>query len=305
MSLPAPAPTAAPVPRPLSAPGPVRRFLVSAGAALLLLLPGCGGFDRGPHGTWNELTQDGDGERFAPDMVADLPEPARRFLIHAIEPGTPLARSVTLAMEGTIVLDPERAPLPMRAVQVLAPPEGFIWSARTSGGLMRIRGYDRFSDGEGEMRWKLFGLIPVMRTSGPDVTRSAAARMVMEGVLVPSWLVPRHGGNRAGGEPAGGTPAGAAEVRWEEVDTDHARFVTTVAGETVATTVEIDAEGRPLKAWADRWNEGRYERFQVEFDGEFRSGGYRLPGVVVAGWRLGDPDEYRFFQARLTEVRFR
>ncbi|CAN5653417.1 hypothetical protein BH23GEM11_BH23GEM11_19380 [soil metagenome] len=269
----------------------MRGPLLAAGAALLLVLPGCGGYDRGPAGTWEDLSRDGEGERFEPGMVEGLPEPARRFLLHAIEAGTPLARSVNLAMEGTIVLDPERDPLPMRAVQVLSPPDGFVWSARTSGGLMRLRGYDRFSNGEGEMRWKLFGFIPVMRANGPDVTRSAAARMAMEGVMLPSWLVPRDGV-----EPA---------VRWEGVDDDHARFVVSVAGETVATTVRVDAEGRVLRAWADRWNEGQYERFQVEFSGEFLSGGYRLPGAIEAGWRLGDPDEFRFFRAHLTEVTFR
>jgi len=281
-------------PVPVASTGPVPRSLVAAGAAFLLVLPGCGVFDRGPGGAWEDLSRSGCGEAFDPDMVDVLPEPARRFLLHAIAPGAPLARSVEVAMEGTIVLDPARDPLPMRAIQVLSPPDGFVWSARTMGGLMRIRGYDRYSNGEGEMRWKLFGVIPVMRATGPDVTRSAAARMAMEGVMVPSWLVP--GDSRDGG---------GAAVRWEAVDDDHARFVVSVAGETVATTVRVDAEGRPLRAWADRWNEGKYERFQVEFDGEFQAGGYRIPAHIEAGWRLGDPDEFRFFRARLTEVRFR
>ena len=114
-------------------------------AALLLALPGCGGLDRGPEGEWEQLSREGDGERFDARMVDGLPEPARRYLLHAIEPGTPLARSVNVSMEGTIVLDPQRDPLPMHASQVLSPPDGFIWSARTTGGLMRIRGYDRFS----------------------------------------------------------------------------------------------------------------------------------------------------------------
>jgi hypothetical protein len=283
-----------PFPGPVASSGPVPRSLVSAGAALLLVLPACGGFDRGPGGAWEELSREGGGEPFDPGMVEGLPEPARRFLLHAIEEGTPLARSVEVSMEGTLVLDPEREPLPMRAIQVLSPPDGFVWSARTMGGLMRIRGYDRYSNGEGEMRWKLLGFIPVMRATGPDVTRSAAARMAMEGVMVPSWLVPRD--SRDESESA---------VRWEEVDDDHARFVVNVGGERVATTIRVDVEGRPLRAWADRWNEGKYERFQVEFNGEFQAGGYRIPADIEAGWRLGDPDEFRFFRARLTEVTFR
>lgn len=251
-------------------------------------LPGCG-YDHGPPGLWDELSRapaEAPG-RFDPALLDGLPDPARRFLEYAITPGTPLARSVILTMEGTIVLDPARPPVPMTAEQVLAPPDGFVWSARTQGGLMRIRGFDRFGRGEGEMRWKLFGVIPVMRARGADVTRSAAARLAMEAVLLPSALV----------------PGGA--YRWEAVDDNHARYVTTIGGETVATTLEVDPRGRPLRAWADRWNEGAYERFEVRLSGAYEAGGYRLPGHLVAGWRLGDPDEFAFFEARLTGATFR
>ena len=251
-------------------------------------LPGCG-YDHGPPGLWDELSRIPTDEpgRFDPASLDGLPDPARRFLARAIAPDTPLARSVNLTMEGTIVLDPERPPVPMTAEQVLAPPEGFVWSARTHGGLMRIRGFDRLGRGEGEMRWKLFGVIPVMRARGEDVTRSAAARLAMEAVLLPSALVP-------------GGP-----YRWEAVDGDHARYITTILGETVSTTLEVDPEGRPLRAWADRWNEGTYERFEVRLSEELEAGGYRLPERLVAGWRLGDPDEFRFFEARLTGAVFR
>ncbi len=263
------------------------------GPIVLLALAGCGGFDRGPSGEWEELARPAPtpAVAFDPAMLQGLPEPAERFLLWSIEPGTPLARTVEVSMTGTIVLDPERGPIPMDAVQVLTPSDGFIWSARTRGGMMRIRGYDRFFRGEGEMRWKLFGLIPVMRATGSDVTRSAAARLAMEALMMPAHLVPREGLDRA--------------PSWEEVDDRHALFRMRVAGEEVETTVEVDPDGRPLRAWAQRWNEGAYERFDVRLSGEIESDGYRIPSRVQAGWRLGDPDEFPFFDAELTEVRFR
>lgn len=285
-------------------------------AALLGLVTGCGGFDRGPAGVWDELASPalpappaspstpgtGDVPRegateaplpFDSALVVGLPAPAQRFLLFSIAPGTPLASSVELRMTGSILLDPEGAPWSMEAEQILAPPRGFVWSARAQRGGMGIRGFDRYARGEGEMRWRLFGLIPVMRATGEDVTRSAAARLAMEAVLLPSVLVP--------GPSSGDRPP----VHWEAVDDARARFVLTVGAETVRTTLEVDASGRPLRAWADRWNEGRYERFQVDLSGEFEAQGYRLPAQVEAGWRLGDADEFRFFEARLTSARFR
>ena len=55
-----------------------------------------------------------------------LPEPARRWLSHAIAPGTPLWGSVELTMHGQIKLGRWR---PFTARQVLTPPDGYIWAA--------------------------------------------------------------------------------------------------------------------------------------------------------------------------------
>ena len=59
-------------------------------------------------------------------MVAGLPEPARRYLTHAIAVGTPLWQSVRVAMIGRIKLGAWR---PFTADQVVAPPKGYIWAA--------------------------------------------------------------------------------------------------------------------------------------------------------------------------------
>jgi hypothetical protein len=55
---------------------------------------------------WTRLAEPATGraERFDPALVAELPEPARRWLTHAIAPGVPLARSVELSMRGEIRL---------------------------------------------------------------------------------------------------------------------------------------------------------------------------------------------------------
>jgi len=79
---------------------------------------------------------------FHPAALADLPEPARRWLTHAIEPGTPLWQSVELAMTGEIRLGSWR---PFTARQVLAPPNGLIWAARARIARLPVTGYDRYS----------------------------------------------------------------------------------------------------------------------------------------------------------------
>lgn len=230
---------------------------------------------------------------FDPGMVEGLPEPARRYLLRSIEPGTALASVAELRMRGSLQLSPDAEPLPMRADQVLHPTAGFVWRARVGHGLMRIRGYDRFNDGEGELRWWLWGLVPVVRGQGSDVDRSAAGRLGGESVLVPSALLPQRG------------------AEWEALD-DATALVRIPAGiETVTVTVEVDPEGRLRRATFPRWNGDPangpvgYLRFGVEMAGEIEAGGYRIPRSLRAGWRPDDPDAFVFFDATLDSVRLR
>ena len=90
-------------------------------------------------------------------------------------PGTPLARSVRLTMHGTLRLSPGGNALTMRAEQVLAPPAGFIWRARVGRGAMRFRGFDRYGNGEGGMRWWMLGLLPIVRAGGSTQRSSRVA----------------------------------------------------------------------------------------------------------------------------------
>ena len=242
---------------------------------------------------WRELQAPGGGGVFDSTMVEGLPAPARRYLLHAIAPGTPLARSVRLSMHGTLRLRPGGKALPMRAEQVLAPPAGFIWRARVGEGMMRFRGFDRYGRGQGAMRWWAYGLIPIVRADGADVTRSAAGRLAGEGVLVPASLLPRSG------------------AAWEAVDDTTARVRLAVGGEPVTLTLSVDPAGRLRRVSLMRWREDAgggaagYLRFDVELSGERTFGGYTLPARLRAGWRLGEPDAFPFFEATLDSAEHR
>jgi|SRR5215468_5240290 len=96
--------------------------------------------DRKVDGIWQSLEVTSAHQVFTEDMVSDLPGPARRYLLHAIRPDTPLASSVSLEMRGTMRLKPEQEWMPMKARQILAPPKGFVWRAEAGNGLMRFSG---------------------------------------------------------------------------------------------------------------------------------------------------------------------
>ncbi len=244
---------------------------------------------------WHALEQPPGPGSFDSAMVEGLPEPACRYFLHALGPGTPLARSVTLRMHGGLRLRPDAPPLAMSADQILAPPHGFVWRARVARGPLRMNGFDRHGWGAGELRWWAWGLIPAVHGAGEDVSRSAAGRLGLESVLLPPALLPHRG------------------VEWRAVDAVRAvARIVIDGGEAVEVTIEVAADGRLLRASGPRWREDAgdgapgYVPFAAEFTSEERSfGGVTIPTRLRAGWRLGEPGVEPFFEATIDDATFR
>jgi hypothetical protein len=227
--------------------------------------------------------------RFDPAMVAKLPEPARRWLTHAISPGTPLWQTVELSMHGQIKLGRWR---PFTARQVLAPPDGYIWAATARLLGLPVTGFDRLSSGTGQMSWRLLRLIPVVTAAGPDITRSACGRLAGEIALLP-------------------TAFGCATwAQGGDADTATA----TLAFDDDAETAELRVErsGRLAEIRVSRWgNPGgapfaRYP-FGVQVEAESDFNGITIPSMLRAGWWWGTDrqPEGEFFRAQITSAVFR
>jgi hypothetical protein len=237
---------------------------------------------------WRSLEIPSSAERFDAKMVDGLPDPARRYLLHAIQPGAQLARSVTLRMVGSIRMARDSEPLPMTSEEMLAPPIGYVWTAHVGRGVARFSGFDVYADGLGEMRWWIAGFVPIVRAQGSELARSAAGRLLGEAIFVPSVLLPSD------------------DVRWEAIDDSSARVRLSAAGEEVAMTLQVDAEGRLMRATFSRWNTDPkigplgYLPFASEAFAEERTfSGYTIPTRFESGWLLGEPDELRFFFAKI------
>lgn len=229
---------------------------------------------------------------FSVDMVANLPEPARRFFIFAIAEGTPLYSVADIKMEGQFGMGDKAEPkyMPMRARQVLAAPDGFVWAMSGGSGAMRLSG----SDSGNWTRFWLFGLAPVGRFGGtPDHTRSAFGRYVAEAVF---WT------------PAAVLPG--PHVAWEPVSENSARMTMRLGELEQSAILTVDEDGRPLQVTFMRWsdaNPDKVHRLQP-FGGylsEFREfDGFRLPTHVEAG-NMFETDEYfPFFVADIADVSF-
>ena len=222
--------------------------------------------------------------RFHPADVAVLPEPARRWLTHAVPEGTPLAGAMELRTHGEIRLGHWR---PFTAQQVIVPGAGFIWAARSRLAGVPVLGYDSYADGRGEMNWRVGGVVPVQSGSGFDVTLSAFDRLVSESVLVPTALVDADWSEGYGRNAAVFTRQQDGQSHWTRV------------------TVWIEPDGRlanvSLWRWGDPGGEGQWglRRFEVAFDGEFDAGGVLVPDGMRAAWVGTGGVRKEFFRARI------
>lgn len=229
---------------------------------------------------------------FTADMVAHLPEPARRYFLYTIKPGTPLSSVARITMAGRFGMGNKDKPnyLDFTATQVLAMPDGFVWKMRARQGLIRLSG----SDSHCWTRFWLMGLLPVAHLGGnPDHTLSAFGRYVAEAVFwTPAALLP------------------GPRITWEGLGPDLARVTINYRGLSQSVDLTVAADGQPTQIRFERWSNAnpqkqhRLQPFGGYLSGFRNFGGFRLPTHVEAGNHFATDQYFPFFVADVTAVEF-
>ena len=204
---------------------------------------------------------------------------------------TPLATSVRLTMQGEIRLAPEQAWMPLQAEEILST-KGFLWKAIAGRGLMRMRGADYYTQGQGRMRFLLWGLIPMVNAHSPDLIRSAKGRWVGEFFWLPSALLPDQG------------------VSWQAIDHNTIQSSLKVDGEPITLTFVIDEYGKLLRSslprWGDQTEDKQYDK--IPFGGSYQTeatfDGYTIPTQMGAGWGFGTDRYFEFFRVTVEQAVF-
>jgi hypothetical protein len=223
--------------------------------------------------------------------AAAVPEPARRYLEHAIAPSTPIAAAVRLRMHGEFRM---KKWYPFTAEQVIRTDGGMLWKARIRMHGLPITGFDSVTGGEGKMQWKLLGLLPLVNASGPEITRSAIGRIQGESLWLPSLLCGEN-------------------VKWTAPDPAHACARFSLLGEQTDLSLGIAETGRVESVQYQRWGNPEGGEFHyacfggvVEEEGTF--GGYTIPTRLRIGWHFGSPrfeSEGEFFRVTINDARYR
>lgn len=248
--------------------------------------------DREISQTWRLLEQVPAGDRFTPEMVAQLPSPVQRYFLHAIKPGTPLASAVSLEMTGSFRLGQDKPWLPMQAKQIISMPKGFIWKATIGRTWLQMVGADYYANKSARMRFSLWGLLPLVNASNPDTARSAIGRFAGELYWLPSVLLPQRG------------------VTWQAIDDNTIQASLKIDSEPITLTMFLGSNGKLLKLslarWGDKTEDGShsYIPFGGEYQVERTFAGFTIPSQVSAGWWFGTDRYLEFFRAKLEQAEF-
>ncbi len=225
----------------------------------------------------------------APFEPHRLPPVARRWLERSLPPDRPASERVLLEISGEIKL---ASWTPFRSREILAPRAGFAWQASAGRFPAAIRGMDYYLAGQGGMRWRLAGLIPVMHASGPEVSRSARGRVAGEAALCPGALA-------------------GSDVLWRDEDDRFSVASWDLDGERMAVRFEIAHDGAlrsaSLARWGDHGGKGwRLQPFGALVEEERAFDGVTIPSRIRAGWGLGTSgwSEGEFFRARVEDARW-
>jgi hypothetical protein len=238
---------------------------------------------------WNSVPASG--VFFRPEKVSHLGVNIRRYLEHAITTGTELASAVRLKMEGEIKL---KRWYPFSAEELISWNQGMIWKARVSMNMIPIIGFDRWTGGQGCMLWKIFGLIPIIKEEGDDISRSTAGRIIAELVWLPSVLA-------------------GSSVSWKEVGPERLEANIDAFGQSTILNLTTNNDGHLETVMLQRWGNPEGGKFNnIPFGGiverESTFDGYTIPSQLRIGWYFGTDRFYpegEFFRCQIKEAFFR
>jgi hypothetical protein len=201
---------------------------------------------------------------------------------------TEIPGHVRLAQTGEMVRRPGEKPLEFRAVQDYEVAKvGFEWRASFGPNpMVRLNVVDRYRDGEGSLSVRVWGLVPLSRSSGPDSDRAEAMRYLAELPWVPQAL--------------GSNP----ELSWRDLEDGSVEVSTLIGGRAASVRLSFD-DGLIRSASGIRPRIAGRTAIDTPFTGTFGDyvelGGIRVPGSAEVSWDLPE-GPFTYWRGEVTSL---
>jgi hypothetical protein len=222
-------------------------------------------------------------------MLADLPEPVRRYLRHAGVVGKPFPGTIRLRQKGKMRLAPGQPWIPLDAEEHYSvQPPGFVWAGTARLGPLPVaRARDMYAGGEGRLLVKVASLWPVVDASGAQMDQGEMMRYLSEMVWFPAAFL-------------------ADNVAFQAVDDSSAQVTLTDHGQTATGTLVFDNQGRLTDFVAKRYrtaDASSPETWSTPITGYGEFEGLRLPTRGKAAFKLPDGD-FDYIDVTVTDLHY-
>ena len=223
------------------------------------------------------------------EMLADLPEPVRRYLRYTGVVGRPFPGAIRLRQKGRMRLQPGQPWMPLDAEEHYSvQPPGFVWAGTVRLGPLPVgRARDMYAGGKGRMLVKVASLWPVVDASGEQMDRAAMMRYLSEMPWFPAAFL-------------------AGNISFEAVDDSSARVTLTDHGRTATGTLVIDQDGRLTDFVAKRYrtpDASSPETWSTPVTGYGEFEGLRLPACGKAIYKLTGGD-LEYIDVTITDLHY-
>lgn len=223
------------------------------------------------------------------EMLADLPEPVRRYLRYTGVVGKPFPSTIRLRQKGRMRPGPAQPWMPLDAEEHYSvQPPGFVWAGVLHLGPLPLgRARDMYAEGAGRMLVKVASLWPVVDASGEKVDQNGMTRYLSEMIWFPAAFL-------------------AGNISFQAVDDSTARVTLTDHGRTATGTLFIDQQGRLTDFVAQRYRTSDASNpdtwsTPITSYGEFE--GLRLPVRGPAIWKSPEGD-YEYIEVTITDLHY-
>jgi uncharacterized protein DUF6544 len=221
------------------------------------------------------------------EMLADLPEPVRRYLRYAGVVGRPFPGTVWLRRTGTMRLGPRWLPFDAEEHYSVQPP-GFVWAGTARLGPFPVaRARDMYAGGEGRMLVKAASLWPVVDASSEQMDQGEMLRYLNEMTWFPAAFL-------------------AGNISFQAVDDSSARVTLTDHGRAATATMFFDTQGRLTDFVAQRYrtpDSSDPDTWSTPVTGYGEFEGLRLPVTSKAIYKLPGRD-LEYITVTLTDLHY-
>jgi len=231
------------------------------------------------------------GEIITTDHFTGLPEIVQRYLNETGVTGQKMVSTVQLRQTGKIRTAPGSPWMKVKAVETYnIELSEFLWYADVKmNPIIRLTGYDRFQDGHGSMKIKMFDLFSVVDASGPSIDQGGMMRYLNELMWLPmGYLHP--------------------SVSWGYSDEKSVEVSITINETTVSGIIDFNNDALPINFTAKRYMDGEkgkptLETWMVPIDSWREYHGVILPEHGFASWLLKD-GEFQYIELTIEDVEF-